>query len=201
MTLDGRVRTWEFVKWAGFNSIQAIYKFIFLDGDPEEACEQELSGLYGAIQGEQLSEHEERLWHHPLFSRNEFFLCGQDDHPQSQTEHGQRLDVALKRKVKKERKLKTLQIRAVQHLPLSLTAVSKVICETQALPFPHPRLCALYKRRSICLIYNVSIFVCVWTFGWSEMLGGGWTGEYIKDNAPLGSALRQRRRPLHRPLC
>lgn len=78
-----------------------IFKFnFFLDGDPEEACKQELGGLHGAIQGEQLSEREERLWHHPLFSRNEFFLCGQDDHPQSQTEHGQRLDVTLRTKSK-----------------------------------------------------------------------------------------------------
>lgn len=69
-----------------------------LDGDPKEARKQELGGLHGALQGEQVSECEERLRHHPFLSRNEFHLRGQDDHPPGQAEHGQRLDVTLKKK-------------------------------------------------------------------------------------------------------
>ncbi|CAM9334740.1 unnamed protein product, partial [Lampetra planeri] len=65
------------------------------DGDSEEACQQELGGLHGALQGEQVPECEERLWDHPLLPRHEFSLHRQDDHPQGQAEHWQRLDVAL----------------------------------------------------------------------------------------------------------
>lgn len=71
--------------------------FPSLDGDPKKTCKQELSGLHGALQGEQISECEERLWHHPLLSRDELPVCRQDDHSQGQVEHGQRLDVALKK--------------------------------------------------------------------------------------------------------
>ena len=70
--------------------------FLLSDCDPEEACEQELGGLHGALQGEQVPECEERLRHHPLLSGDELPLRGQDDHPQGQAEHGQRLDAALK---------------------------------------------------------------------------------------------------------
>lgn len=152
--LDGSVTLRD--ERTGFGLFQVINFFFFsLDGDPEEACKQELSCLYGAIQGEQLSECEERLWHHPLFSRNEHLLCGKD--PQSQTEHGQRLDVTLKRK--QINKTQTLQIRAVQLLPLSPTAVSKVICETvpmpQALPCSPPSsLCSTGDRASVSFIMS-----------------------------------------------
>lgn len=66
--------------------------FSSLDRDPEEAREQELGGLHGAVQGE-VPQREERLRPGPLLSREQLFLRGQDDHPQSQAE--QRLGVAL----------------------------------------------------------------------------------------------------------
>lgn len=75
--------------------VSSLFPFLCLDGDPKEARQQELGGLHGAVQGEQISECEERLRHHPLLSGDEFTLSGQDDHPQGQTEHGQRLDAAL----------------------------------------------------------------------------------------------------------
>lgn len=107
--------------------VSSLFPSLCLDGDPEEARQQELGGLHGAIQGEQISECEERLRHHPLLSRDEFALSGQDDHPQGQAEHGQRLDAALggnkltSKQTNKNNNL--LQIRAVQHLLLFQTAV------------------------------------------------------------------------------
>lgn len=65
------------------------------DGDPKERGEQELGGLHGALQGEQVPEREERLRHHPLLPGDELPLLGEDDHPQGQAEHGQRVDAAL----------------------------------------------------------------------------------------------------------
>lgn len=70
-----------------------ITSCFFADGDPEKAHKQELCGLHGALQGEQVSECEERLWRHSLLSRHEFPLQRQDDHPQGQT--SQWLDVTL----------------------------------------------------------------------------------------------------------
>lgn len=66
---------------------------VFADGDPEKAHKQELRGLHGALQGEQVPEREERLRRHPLLSGHEFPLQRQDDHPQGQT--SERLDVTL----------------------------------------------------------------------------------------------------------
>lgn len=63
--------------------------FCFSGSDPEEARQQELSGLHGAFEGEQISQHEERLRHHSLLSRDELPLHGEDDHPPGEAEHGQ----------------------------------------------------------------------------------------------------------------
>lgn len=104
--------------------------------------------------------------------------------------------------------------RAKKHLPPSLTAVSKVISATEqthihtlgAALFPSFSPCVtvklrmLYKRQSkgphvffLFFFYYVSMFFCVWMFGWSETLGSRWTHGYLKDTATLGSALKQRR--------
>lgn len=108
--------------------VSSLFPFVCLDGDPQETRQQELGGLHGAVQGEQIPECEERLRHHPLLSGDEFTLSGQDDHPQGQTEHGQRLDAALGKKK---------SIRAVQHLPLSQTAVFIVISATVVCIYTH----------------------------------------------------------------
>lgn len=167
MKLNRSVRTQEFSRGCQLQLV--IFNFClfssFADCDSEEARKQELSGLHGALQGEQVSKCEERLWDHPLFSRNELFLCGKDDHPSSQTEHGQRLDVTLKQEENK-----------LCHLPLSITAVSQVICATVHAPQPPPRshpclyvtvkLRIPYKhsrlqRQSISFFKYLSIFICV----------------------------------------
>lgn len=91
-----------------------------LDGDPKEARKQELGGLHGALQGEQVSECEERLRHHPFLSRNEFHLRGQDDHPPGQAEHGQRLDVTLKKKNTPQNKPCRSELSSTSHSLLLL---------------------------------------------------------------------------------
>lgn len=78
----------------GFSKIASsppIFTSALSDCDPE-ACEQEPGGVYGTLQGEQVSKREERL-RDPFLPRDEFSLFGQDEHPKSQA--GEQLDGAL----------------------------------------------------------------------------------------------------------
>lgn len=119
----------------------ALFSFPpLLDGDPQETRQQELGGLHGALEGEQISEREER--HHPLLSGDELSLYGQDDHPQGQTEHGQRLDAALNPPPPKNKKHTTTsrrpELSSTSHslLLLYFTVISATgACTLWAPPF------------------------------------------------------------------
>lgn len=177
------------------------FSFPCSDGDPEEAREQELSGLHGALQGEQVSERKERLWHHPFLPRYELPLWGQDDHPQGQTEHGQRLDAALNTNPADQ--------SCPAPPPLSYCCIQGDEClsahtySTNTLGtalFPPFSLCVklrtLDKRQSNPRLYY--FIMCPYSSVFGSL---GWTHGHIKDTATLGSALKWRRTQPERLLC
>lgn len=160
------------------NEVWCSFSFSCSDGDPEEARQQELCDLHGALQGEQISECEERLRHYAFLSRDGLHVCGQDDHPQGQAEHGQQLDGAL---------AKTQSCPAPPTLSLSLLYPWWWV---QRCTHPRcfvPTLLSVWnwgcsagdKACDFCFCSYMSIF----SFWWSEKTGGVRTGGRIKDTA------------------
>lgn len=176
------------------------FSFPCSDGDPKEARKQELSGLHGAFQGEQVSERKERLRHHPFLPRYELPLRGQDDHSQGQTEHGQRLDAALSTNPADQscpappplsycciQGDECLSAHTYKHLGCHLVPNPFSLCV---------KLRTLDERQSKWRLYY--FITCPYSSAFGSL---GWTHGHIKDTATLSSALKWKRMQPERLLC